>query len=201
MKQFLGAVLAAFLLAGCERGNPIDGQSTSSASSDQTTLSLLKSDAPYGEITMDVAAGARILDFPDCADSGIHVHDSLRHKHMLDSLIAHLGLSSAQADSLKAYGAALLASLKDIRTLVDSRTITRDSAMTLVKAARDQFVASVKSILTADQLVLFDAWLQKFWIRPPHGPGRDDPHGRGGRGPGGHRGPGGDDGGGPGGHK
>ena len=176
MKLILGAVLAALLFAGCERSNPLDGQSSGSTAVDQaSTLSLLKSDAPYGEMTMYVAAVKQALTAAERTDTGICVHDSLRHEHMLDSLIAHLGLSSAQADSVKAYGAALLASLKEIRTFVDSGTITRDSAMTLVKATREQFVASVKSILTADQLVLFDAWLQKFWIRPPHGHGGDDP--------------------------
>ena len=62
----------------------------------------------------------------------------------------------------------------------------------LVKAARDQFVASVQSILTTDQLALFDRWVVKFWNKAGH---RGGPRGHGGSGghgePGEHGGMGG----------
>jgi hypothetical protein len=131
--------------------------------------------------TTQAATAAEIV----CADSGRHLHDSLRNAYMLDSLKAYLTLTDEQFAKVQEFGSTLFSTLADIRSQVQARTIKPDSAMTLVKIARDEFVASVKSILTEEQTTLFDEWLVKHWNKPIHGR-----EGKPGRGPGGkgHRG-------------
>jgi hypothetical protein len=91
---------------------------------------------------------------------------------MLDSLKVYLTLTDEQFALLKAAGTTLFTALEDIRAQVQAKTVTPDSALVLVKAARDQFVASVKIFLTADQLVKFDQWLILYWNKTPKAPRR-----------------------------
>lgn len=180
MKSLFAALMVALLLVGCDQ-SPVDA--TSSNTQTEATFSELS----MYKTTLEVSAGQLIV-----ADSGKHQHDSLRNVRMLDSLKAYLLLTDEQFTSVKEFGATLFTSLEEIRTQVQAGTITRDSARTLVQAARTAFISSVKSILTANQLTALDTWIAKFW----------EDRGRGGRGPGGHGGHGGGHGGhgGPGGH-
>lgn len=166
MKSILAALMAAFLLIGCDHSNPIDSPSANAT----------QSQAMFSELSMAKTANATLSsDISTFGDDGAQgSHDSLRNARMLDSLKKYLSLTDNQFASLNVYGATLFASLGDIRSQVVSHAIARDSARTLVKAARDQFVASVVSILTAEQVTLFEAWLNLYWDKTPHrrGPGR-----------------------------
>ncbi len=172
MKQFLAVLAFALILIGCDKGNPIDAND-----------SYDMSEATFSELSMykttQAATAAEII----CADSGRHLHDSLRNAYMLDSLKAYLSLTDEQFAQVQGFGATLFATLADIRSQVQAKAIKPDSAMILVQIARDQFVTSVKSILTEEQKTLFDAWLTKHWNKPIHG--REGKPGRGGKG---HRG-------------
>jgi hypothetical protein len=180
MRNFLVLLVVTMLYIGCDKSNPIDTGTTST-----------QSDAVFGELSMQKTALGSSATSDILSDTCIHMHDSIRNVFMLDSLKAYLSLTDVQFESVKTFGSTLNAALADIHVQVEAKTITPDSAMTLVKAARDQFVASVKTILTADQLVAFDTWLANFWNRPPHGrEGHGGPGGRGGQGGrGGHGGP------------
>jgi hypothetical protein len=181
MKNIVAVVLFALVLVGCDKSNPTDTTAASSSS------------VAFSETSMLKAVGDDVVTFG--ADTVCH--DSLRNVRMLDSLNIHLGLSIEQFDSVKVYGATLHAALESIKQQVKDTLITKVQARELVKAARDQFIASIQSILTADQLVKFDAWVLKFWNKAGHrghggrgghgGPGGNGGHGR----PGGHDGPGG----------
>lgn len=179
MKSILAALMITLLVVGCDQSSPVDSNSD-----------LAQQEATFSELSMYNTTQAPSTVQIITADSGRQFHDSLRNMRMLDSLKAYLSLTDEQFTSVKTYGATLFATLADIRNQVMSKTITREEAKTLVIAARDQFVTSVKSILTADQLTLFTTWLEKHWNKPPH---RGVPGGRKGHGgPGGrHGGPGG----------
>ncbi|MFA6456115.1 MAG: hypothetical protein WCW40_04775 [Bacteroidota bacterium] len=177
MRSIFAALLAAILVVGCDQSNPID----SSASGTQ-------GEAMFSELSMAKTAHATLVLEDASTDNETCPHDSLRNHHMLDSLKAHLSLTESQFDTVKVFAATLISTLHDIRSQVEAKTITRDSARVLVKAARDLFVLSVKSILTAQQTSLFETWLMRYWNRPPH---HRHGHGR----PGGHGGPGGGHGG------
>jgi hypothetical protein len=185
MKSIFAALVLALLVVGCDRSGPVD------ASADQTTEATFSELSMY-KITIETEA-VQIIS----ADSGKHQHDSLRNGRMMDSLKTFLKLSDAQFDSVKLYGATLFATLGDIRTQVMTNVITRDSARVFVAEARNTFVLSVKSILSAEQLTLFETWLTRHWLddhRGGRGPGGRGHGGRGGHGrpggPGGHGGPG-----------
>lgn len=171
MKNIFAVVVVALLLVGCDKNNPVD-QTASSSEVEFSETSMYKT---------AVATDEELVRL--CADSV--AHDSLRHGRMLGSLRWLVGLSDAQVESVKVYGKSLFESLQDIRAQVKDSTITRDEARTLVQAARDQFIASVRSILTEDQITKFEEWIVKFWNKHHHRRG----HGRGGHG--GHEGPGG----------
>lgn len=183
MKNLLAALLLALLVIGCDRSSPVDASASTATQSEAvfSETSMLKAVLPTGSIA-DVVA-----------DTGVRPpHDSLRNVYMLDSLKAYLGLTDEQFTQLQGFGATLQTTLADIKTQVDAKTITRDSAKVLVGLARATFVDSVKSILTADQLTSFETWLTKYWDRKPirgvpggHG-GHGGPGGRGHGGPGGH---------------
>ena len=170
MKNIFAVVFIALLLVGCDKNNPVDQTATST-------------EVEFSETSMyktSVATDKELVRL--CADN--IAHDSLRHGRMIGSLRRYVGLSDAQVESVKVYGKSLFESLQKIRQQVKDSTITREEARTLVQAARDQFIASVKSILTEDQITKFEDWIVKFWNKH-HRRG----HGRGGRG--GHHGPGG----------
>ncbi len=183
MRLTFAAMLMALMVIGCDKSGPV-GMDTGT---DQAI------EATYGEMTMlkttETAGSIQVI----IADTGIVAHDSLRNTRMLDSLKAYLALTDEQFASLKGFGTKLFTTLGEIRLQVISHTITRDSAKTLVIAARAEFIASVKSILTEAQLTLFDAWLAKHWNKPPFRGrgGHGGPGGPGGRGHGGKGGPGG----------
>ncbi|MBI2429988.1 MAG: hypothetical protein HYV29_14560 [Ignavibacteriales bacterium] len=170
MKNIFAFIVAALLLVGCDNNSPVEPTVSST-------------DIEFSETSMYKTAVATDEELVRlCADSV--AHDSLRHGRMLGSLQWYVGLSDAQVESVKVYGKSLFEVLQNIRLQVKDSTITRDEARTLVQAARDQFVASVKSILTEDQITKFEEWIVKFWNKH-HRRG----HGRGGRGgDGGHGG-------------
>jgi hypothetical protein len=167
MKSILAALMAAFLLIGCDKSNPIDSPSSANAA---------QSLAMFSELSMANTANATLAtDISTMSDDGaLCAHDSIRNARMLDSLKAYLSLTDIQFSSLNEYGITLFTSLGEIRSKVVAGAITRDSARTLVKAARDQFVASVISMLTPEQATLFETWLTLYWDKTPHrgGPGR-----------------------------
>lgn len=170
MKNIFAVALFALILIGCDNNNPAN---ETSADVEYNELSMYKSTvATDGEVTQ--------LKFQNA------FHDSLRHGRMLGTLIRHVGLTEEQVVSVKEFGQTMFETLKEIRTQVHDSVITREEARELVIAAREQFVVSVKSILTEEQLVKFDEWILKFWNKR-HG----RPAGRGGHfgpgGPGGHR--------------
>ncbi len=173
MKQLIAVLAFALVLIGCNNSNPIDSSSYDQSEATYSELSMYK--------TTQAATAAEIV----YSGSGKHIHDSLRNAYMLDSLKLYLSLTTEQFTKVQEFGTKLFAALADIRSQVHARTIKPDSAMTLVKIARDEFVASVKSILTEEQVTAFDKWLAKHWNRPLHGR-----EGKPGRGPGGkgHRG-------------
>lgn len=169
MKNIFAVIVAALLLVGCDKNNPVD-QTASSSEVEFSETSMYKTAVAADEELVRLSAGSV-------------VHDSLRHGRMLGSLRWYVGLSDAQVESVKVYGKSLFESLQNIRAQVQDSTITRDEARILVQAARDQFVASVKSILTEDQTTKFEEWIVKFWNkhhhRRGHGRGRHDgPGGR-----------------------
>ncbi len=90
-------------------------------------------------------------------------NDSLKNAAMLDSLKVYLSLTDIQATSIKALSDSLAVQLKAIRALAMSQKLTPDSVGVLVMAAKTQFIASVKAVLTADQVTLFETWLTLYW--------------------------------------
>ncbi len=166
MKQILAAILALVLVAGCERGGPTDSASSQTSVAAQST-------GTFGEVSMYKMAVTSAADIAP-AEIEIQAHDSLKNNAMLDSLTVYLALTDGQVTLLKAAGTTLFTALENIRTQVQAKAVTPDSALVLVKAARDQFVASVKTILTADQLVKFEEWLTLYWNKTPKAPRR--PH-------------------------
>ncbi len=164
MKNILLAAIFALILVGCDRSNPVGSGDTS--------------EALYSEEAMYTTAVSSDIEIVHMQGNGPG-HDSIRHGRMLGHLKVHLGLSDAQFDSVKVYAETMFLSLKDIRTQVHDSLITKVQARELVKAARDQFVTSVNSILTGDQIAKFERWIAKFWHKHPRRPGHD---GRGGHG-------------------
>jgi hypothetical protein len=169
MKHFLIAGLFALLLVGCDKSNPVEQNSTG--------------EALYSEKTMYKTTVSTDVELSQMQGNG-PAHDSLRHGRMLGHLKIFLGLTDAQYDSVKVYAQTVFLALQDIRTQVHDSVITRDQARELVIAVRSQFIASVKLILTPDQIIKFDEWVSHFWNRPPHhrGPGGRGGHGGPGKG-------------------
>lgn len=173
MKKIFAVVLFALLLVGCDNSNPTDTAAASSSAVEFSETSMLK-------MAVETVDGIVVTTNTDSVR-----HDSLRNGRMLGSLKFRLRLTAEQFDSVKVYGATLFATLKNIRQQVKDSLITKIQARELVKAARDQFITSVRSILTTEQLALFDAWVVKFWNNAGH---RGGPRGHGGHGnPGGGR--------------
>ena len=157
----------ALLMVGCDNSTSVD---TTSAAGE----ALFSEESMYKTVT------STDDDLAQMHGEG-PVHDSLRHGRMLGHLKVHLGLTDEQFDSVKVYAKSMFLTLKDIRDQVHDSLITREQARELVTAARTQFVASIKLILTEEQLIKLEDWITNFWNRPPH-----RRHG--------HRGPGGPDG-------
>lgn len=186
MEKIFAVVLFALLLVGCDKSNPTEAVTSTSSSVSFSETSMLKMTIP------------KVDDIVITTTADSVCHDSLRNGRMLDSLYVHLGLTTEQYDSVKVFGSILFVTLQDIRQQVKDTLITKIEARDLVKSARDQFIASVLSILTVEQLPLFDKWILKFWNNTGH---KGGPRGHGGRHgghggqddpfePGGHGGPG-----------
>lgn len=172
MKKTFAIALFVLLLTGCDNGNnPVD-QSTAAGDVEFSEASMYKtavaSEAEYAQMRMDNVA-----------------HDTLRHGRMLGTLKWYVGLNDAQFDTVKVFGKTLFETIQGIRVQVHDSVMTRDEAKVLVQAARDQFVASVQSVLTEDQKTLFDEWIVKFWNKTHGGKrgGRGGHHGHGGHRP------------------
>lgn len=118
--------------------------------------------------------------------SSTNHYDSTRHLRMLTHLQTYLSLTDTQFVAISAFANTMYEELVAIRAQVDSSFIEKDSAKVLVEIARTKFIDSIKTVLTEEQLVLFDTWVQTFWnrqgMRRGHG-GRG--HGHGGHGHGG----------------
>lgn len=170
MKQIIVAVLFAFVLVGCDNSNPADDTANS--------------EAMYGEETMYKTTISTDNEISLMQGNGPG-HDSIRHGRMLGHLKRFVGLTDVQFDSVKVYAQTLFVTLKGIHTQFHDSLITREEARELVKAAREQFVVTVKTILTEDQVAKFDEWVTKFWNRPPHRGGKPGGRGPGNGGPGG----------------
>ena len=170
MKKLFGFALFALLVVGCDKSNPTNTTTFSTT----TSATVAFSETSMLKMAVETVDGLVITTKDDSV-----CHDSLRNSYLLDSLKIHLGLTAEQFDSVKVYGTVLFATLKDIRHQVKDTLITKMQARELVKAARDLFIASVQSILTIDQLVIFDAWVIRFWDKAGHrgGHGRHGEHG------------------------
>ncbi|MFA6540052.1 MAG: hypothetical protein WCT99_00475 [Bacteroidota bacterium] len=175
MKNLFVAGLFALLLIGCDKSNP------SSVPAD-TALSLSANDVAYSETSMYSAVVASNVEFNMADDDSaicdsLHPdRDSVRHFGRMLGLLKHVvGLTDAQFDSVKIYAQTLFDTLHSIHTQVRDSSITKAEARVLVQAARDQFIVSVQSILTADQLLQLDEWALKFWNRH-HERGRGHGH-------------------------
>lgn len=166
MKYALAVTLMLIALVGCEQSNPAEATSPA--------------DVEYNELSMYKTTVAAQNDVELLQRQNTY-HDSLRHGRMLGTLIRYVGLNDAQIESVKVYGGILFETLKGIRAQVHDSLITREEARNLVIAAREQFIASVRSILTEEQSEKLDQWIVKFWNKQ-HGrpPGRRGPHGPGG---------------------
>lgn len=180
MKNLFVVGMLALLLIGCDKNNPTAASTTSTTASN----------VAFGETSMYktvVATDSQLV----VMEKDSVAHDSLHHGRMLGLLKNFLGLTDAQFDSVKIYGQILFGSLKEIRTLYHTGLISEDSAHVLVKIARDQFIASIRSILTVDQSAKLDAWLTIFWEDHDGEHEGDDDHGNhGGGGNGGDHGSG-----------
>jgi hypothetical protein len=164
-------MLVALLFFGCSKNNPVSSTADNSSSAQSTAL--------FGASTMYNTITATVLGTSSVADSGGIVHDSLRNIALLDSLKVYLSLSDAQFLQVKTFGDTLFAELKAIRSLEQSKQISRDSSHTLVDQARSQFLTSVQSILTSGQLTLFSTWQSLYWNNPQGGNGKGGPCGPG----------------------
>jgi hypothetical protein len=164
MKQLFAVILALIIVVGCERGGPTDSASSQTSVAAQST-------GTFGEVSMYKMTVTSAADIAP-AEIEIQAHDSLKNNAMLDSLKIYLALTDEQVTLLKTAGTTLFTTLEDIRAQVQAKGVTPDSALVLVRTARDQFVASVKAILTADQLVKFEEWLTLYWNKTPKAPHR-----------------------------
>ncbi|MHB1049396.1 MAG: hypothetical protein ACYC09_04885 [Bacteroidota bacterium] len=166
MKNILFAALAAAVLIGCDNSNPADAS--------------MPADAEYNETSMYKTTVASQTEAIQLQSKNMF-HDSLRHGKMLGTMKRHVQLTEAQFESVKVYGKALFDELKDIRSQVQDSLITKEQARELVIAARAQFIDSVKSILTEEQVAKFEEWIVRFWNKH-HGrpPGRGHHQGPGG---------------------
>ncbi|KAB2923479.1 MAG: hypothetical protein F9K22_08895 [Bacteroidetes bacterium] len=174
MKNLLVAALFLLAMTGCDNsGNPVEAPSAG--------------EAEYSELSMYTTAVATDAEYAVMRADSL-AHDSLRHGKMLGTLKRHLGLTDAQVESVKVYGKTLFEKLQGIRLQVRDSVLTKESARSLIQAARDEFIASLTSILTDEQKELLDGWIERFWDRRhggggrpgrPHGP--HGPHGPGGR--------------------
>lgn len=172
MKFTLTAVLVTLFIAGCDRNNPVESSS-------------VPADVEFSELSMyKTTVATTDQEMTQLRESNMF-HDSLRHGKMLGTLKRYVGLSEAQMESVKVYAKTLFDALHNIRRQVHDSTITKEQARALVVAARDQFIASVKTILTEEQVAKFDEWIVKFWNKR---------HQHGHRGRGGHGGNGGNGG-------
>jgi hypothetical protein len=198
MKNLFTAVFFALMLVGCDKSSPTAAMDSSPSSSAVTSTS----DVAFSELSMYtivVAADSlvtasgpdsSVLDSLHCrrdslyhhCDSLRHANDSLRQIQILGLLRDSLGLTDAQIDSITVYAQTLFTSLDSIHSQLRDSLITKDQALVLVQSARDQFLASLQSILTTDQLTLLDEWIIKFWDHQHehgyrYGHGHDDDHG------------------------
>jgi hypothetical protein len=166
MKNILFAALAAAVLIGCDNSNPADAS--------------MPADAEYSETSMYKTTVASQTEAIQLQSKNMF-HDSHRHGRMLGTLKRHVQLTEAQFESVKVYGTTLFEEIQAIRSQVQDSLITREEALELVIAAREQFLLSVKSILTEEQIALFDEWILRFWNKH-HGrpPGRGHHQGPGG---------------------
>ncbi|MDA0987236.1 MAG: hypothetical protein O3A55_06545 [Bacteroidetes bacterium] len=158
--------LSTLFVIGCNFENPLD----------------FIGEVPYSEESMFLTTQASDIEMQNPRmhpDGGMH--DSLRHLRMLEKLKTYVGLTDVQYNQVKVFADKLFADLKDVRLQVRAKSISRDSARSLVLVARDLFIASTKAILTAEQNVKFDEWIKKYWNhrhmfghrrgRPGHGGG------------------------------
>lgn len=166
MKYVLAITLMVIVLVGCDQSNPAEATSPA--------------DVEYNELSMYKSTVATQNEVEQLRTQNIY-HDSLRHGRMLGTLIRYIGLNEAQIESVKVYGGVMFETLKGIRAQVRDSLITCDEARNLVIAAREQFIASIRSVLTDEQSTKLDEWIIKFWNKQ-HGrpPGRRGPHSPGG---------------------
>ena len=166
MKNILIAALVAALLIGCDNSNPADASMTT--------------DAEYNETSMYKTTVASQTEAIQLQSQNLF-HDSLRHGKMLGTMKRHVQLTEAQFESVKVFGKTLFEELKSIRLQVLDSSITKEQARELVVAARTQFIESVKSILTEEQIAKFEEWIVRFWNKHHGRPsGRGHHHGPGG---------------------
>lgn len=163
-------IFASFLLliTGCSFDSPTESMT----------------DVLYSEDSMVYTATSASADFSMMSGS-FHAHDSLKHMRMFQKLKDYVGLTDTQVAQVKVFADTLFSRLKAIKQTGRRDSLSRDSVKSLVKLERDNFINSVKSILTADQLVKFEEWITKFWDNKN---GLWRPRGHRGHGHGGHGG-------------
>jgi hypothetical protein len=162
MRNIFVVLFFALMLVGCDRN-----------SSNPVTPTAASDDVAFSETSMYKTVIANDSEFVRLRCDSL-AHDSLRHGKMLGTIRWFVRLSEAQMESVKVYGKTLFDALQSIRQQVLDSTITKEEARMLVQTARAQFVSSVESILTEEQIAKFEEWIVKFWNKH-HGRG----HGRG----------------------
>lgn len=166
MKYTLSTLLFMLLLLGCEKNNPVEG-TVASSDVEFSELSMYKTTVATTEQEMTQLRASNMF------------HDSLRHGKMLGTLRRYVGLTDAQMESVKVYAKTLFDALQSIRQQVHDSTITKEQARVLVQAAREQFITSVKVILTEEQVTKFEEWIVRFWNKHhKHGHRERGGHGR-----------------------
>lgn len=150
MRYIVVGLFFVLMLVGCDRNaNPVTSTETSG-------------DVAFSETSMYKTVIANDSEFVRLRCDSL-AHDSLRHGKMLGTIRWFVGLSQAQMESVKVYGKTLFDALQSIRQQVLDSTITKDEARALVIAARAEFIASVESILTEEQIAKFEEWIVRFW--------------------------------------
>lgn len=148
MKQLITLSLLALFSVGCEKSNPIQTNATA--------------DVAYSEQTMFKATQSTDTQISSTQTVNPE-YDSTRHIGMLGMLKFNLGLNNSQMDSIAIFGKTMYDALKEIRTKVHTGQLTKDQARQQVKLVRDAFITSVRTILTAEQVIKFDNWITQFW--------------------------------------
>ncbi len=141
MKSIGLLLVILFVLAGCN--NPVE-----------VTQEELYTESIMMDIS-DAPEGVRDVDTP--------TGPGRKFARMMLSLKRFVGLSEEQWTSVKGFARVLANEVKTVRESFKNGDLSREEAFEQLRTARRTFVGSVKSILTDDQVPLFERWLRRVW--------------------------------------